>query len=66
VLLGESVNLFIEGTPFTKQTEALIQNKINQSLTKFERPKSIRYVSSFMNTDTGKINKIKTIASIST
>jgi o-succinylbenzoate---CoA ligase len=63
-LLGESVNLFFEGTPLPRQTEVLIQNKIKQSLTRFERPKSIRYITKFINTETGKINKIRTITSI--
>ncbi len=64
VLLGESVNLFFEGSPFSTQTEELIQDKLKEALGKFETPKSIQYVSEFINTDTGKINKMKTIASI--
>lgn len=62
--LGESVNLFIEGVPFSAETEKLIQDKITPLLDKFEKPKSIRYISEFITTDTGKINKIKTIASM--
>ena len=61
-LLGQSVNLFIEGHPFETETEDFIQEKINYSLSRFERPKSIRYVVQFIDTDTGKINKNKTIA----
>ncbi len=63
-LFGASVNLFIEGVPFPAQTEDRIQEKLKAALDKYERPKSIRYVSTFINTDTGKINKLKTIASI--
>jgi o-succinylbenzoate---CoA ligase len=63
-LLGQSVNLFIEGNRLGLQTEELIHEKINQSLSKFERPKSIRYVVKFINTDTGKINKNKTLSLI--
>jgi o-succinylbenzoate---CoA ligase len=63
-LLGESVNLFVEGSPFPTQTEERIQHKFREALNKFETPKSIRYVSGFINTETGKINKIKTIALI--
>lgn len=64
-LLGQSVNLFIEGIPLEIQTEDFLQEKIKHSLSRFERPKSIRYVLKFVNTDTGKVNKIKTIALIS-
>lgn len=64
VLLGESVNLFVEGSPFPTQTEEMIQHKFREALNRFETPKSIRYVSGFINTETGKINKIKTIALI--
>lgn len=61
-LLGQSVNLFIEGNSFETQIEDSIQEKINRSLSRFERPKSIRYISPFINTETGKINKNKTVA----
>jgi len=60
--LGESVNLFIEGTPLLKEVEDNIQHKMKASLHKFEIPKSFQYVSSFVITDTGKINKPKTIS----
>ncbi len=61
-LLGQSVNLFIEGTPIEKQTEDSIQEKIKHALSRYERPKSIRYLVTFVNTDTGKIDQHKTIA----
>lgn len=63
-LLGESVNLFFEGIPFQKEMEDMIQKKIKETVNRFERPKSIQYLSAFVNTDTGKINKGKTIASM--
>jgi o-succinylbenzoate---CoA ligase len=63
-LLGQSVNLFIEGNPFGEKTGELIHEKINQSLNRFERPKSIYYVLHFINTDTGKIDKNKTMTLI--
>jgi len=63
-LLGESVNLFIEGTPFDNHKEKLFQEKINQLLNRFEIPKSIQFMLQFVNTDTGKINKNKSIALI--
>ena len=63
-LLGESVNLFFEGAPLSKEMEDMIQKKIKETVNRFERPKSIQYLSAFVNTDTGKINKGKTIASM--
>jgi len=62
--LGESVNLFIEGLRFSEQMEAVIQHKLKETLTRYECPKSIQYVSGFINTDTGKVNKVKTLASL--
>ncbi len=63
-LLGETVNLFFEGAPLPKEMEEMIQKKIKETVNRFERPKSIRYLYAFVNTDTGKINKGKTIASM--
>jgi len=64
VLLGESVNLFLEGAPLQKEMQEMIEKKIKEAVNRFERPKSIQYISKFVDTDTGKINKVKTIASI--
>lgn len=63
-LLGKSVTLFIEGKEWSKETEALIQQKLKSSLTRYERPKSIRYVPQFTETETGKINQLQTVALI--
>lgn len=62
--LGESVNLVVEGLPFKTEKEDMIREKINNSLKRFERPKSIHYVLHFINTDTAKVNKNKTITLI--
>jgi len=61
-LLGKSVNLFMEGSPLPKETEEFIQQQMKSSLTRFERPKSILYIPTFKETDTGKINKLQTLA----
>jgi o-succinylbenzoate---CoA ligase len=60
-LLGQAVTLIMEGPPLSIQEEELLQEKLKELPDRFERPKSIRYVSGFINTDTGKINKLKTI-----
>lgn len=61
-VFGESVNLFFEGEPFSSQEEELIQMKLKGYLDKFERPRFIHFVKKFMETETGKINKGKTMA----
>jgi O-succinylbenzoic acid--CoA ligase len=60
--LGESVNLFIEGNPLSQHIEEIIHEKLSVWLPKFERPKSIYYLAQFLITDTGKINKPKSIS----
>jgi O-succinylbenzoic acid--CoA ligase len=60
-LLGQSVTLIMEGDVLPVHLEELLQKKIMELPDRFERPKSIHYVSEFINTDTGKINKLKTI-----
>ena len=61
-VLGQSANLFFEGEPFSPQVEELLQMKMNRSLDKFERPRFIHFIKKFVDTETGKINKGKTIA----
>jgi O-succinylbenzoic acid--CoA ligase len=61
--LGESVALIVEGNPLLNQTEAHLTQLLQLSLTKYERPKSIRYVPSFAETLTGKIDKHRTLTS---
>ncbi|CAA9247306.1 MAG: O-succinylbenzoic acid--CoA ligase [uncultured Cytophagales bacterium] len=59
--LGESVALLVEGPPLPNQTEAHLTHFLQHSLPKYERPKSIRYVPSFAETPTGKIDKRLTL-----
>jgi O-succinylbenzoic acid--CoA ligase len=59
--LGESVALIVEGNPLPNQTEIYLTKLLQLSLTKYERPKSIRYVPSFAETLTGKIDKHLTL-----
>lgn len=57
-ILGTKVVLVIEGE------ENTIDTSIFNILDKFEKPKEIYFVSKFIETDTAKINRIKTIKSI--
>ncbi len=59
--LGEMITLIIEGDKPHHNNEKIILQRLKGELGKFEVPKSIRYVSKFMQTDTGKINKSKTL-----
>lgn len=59
--LGESVALLVEGPPLPNQTEDHLTHFLQHSLPKYERPKSIRYVPSFAETPTGKIDKRLTL-----
>jgi O-succinylbenzoic acid--CoA ligase len=61
-LLGQSVSLIMEGSPLAAQIQEHLQKKLMELPDRYDRPKSIRYVSEFITTDTGKINKVKTIA----
>lgn len=58
--LGESVTLIIEGTITNKQSESLKQ-KLNESLSRYEIPKSIFTIDKFIETRSGKINRPETI-----
>ncbi len=56
-VLGEKVIIFIEGKPNKD-----ILNKIKNSLdlTKYEKPKNIYFINTFIRTETGKINRLET------
>ena len=48
-VLGQKITLYIEGEPFK------LTKKIYASLTKFEKPKDVRFIAKFPRTETGKI-----------
>ena len=56
--LGEKLILVIEGEKFD------IQETIFQSLNAFEKPKEIHFVFQFIETETGKINRNKTLIAL--
>jgi O-succinylbenzoic acid--CoA ligase len=59
--LGESVILIVEGNPLPDQTQDHLTQFLQHFLSKYERPKSIRYVPHFAETPTGKIDKRLTL-----
>jgi O-succinylbenzoic acid--CoA ligase len=58
---GHRIVLFIEGTGLTERLLSPFFTDLAASLPPFEIPKEVRTVSSFATTDTGKINRIKTL-----
>jgi len=59
--LGEAVTLIIEGEPIASELEIEIIQHLKSRLDRFEVPKTIRYVAQFLQTETGKVNKLKTL-----
>lgn len=60
--LGESITLFIEGNPLHNHIQSNLIELLQLSLTKYELPKSFRYVPLFAETPTGKIDTSRTRA----
>jgi O-succinylbenzoic acid--CoA ligase len=60
--LGQSVTLIIEGDALSPDQERQLHEKMMDLIDRYELPKTIHYVSEFATTDTGKTNKLKTIA----
>ncbi len=58
--LGQSVSLIIEGNLSEIQEQRAVE-LMKKKLSRYEVPKSIRYTPVFTQTDTGKINKLKTL-----
>ncbi len=56
--LGEKLVLFVEGIPFE------IENSVFDSLDKYEKPKEIKFIPIFEETETGKIKRKEILASI--
>ena len=61
--LGQSVTLIIDGNLEMDQQD-LLKTTLKKKLSKFEIPRSIKFALQFIRTDTGKINRAKTIAQI--
>jgi len=59
--LGEAVILFIEGEMLETKLEQTLMQRLKETVGKYEVPKLIRYASKFIQTDTGKVNKLKTL-----
>jgi O-succinylbenzoic acid--CoA ligase len=53
--LGEQVLIVIEGKP------AVFDDLLFENLAPYERPKTIRYVSKFIETESGKVRRMETL-----
>jgi O-succinylbenzoic acid--CoA ligase len=58
--LGEQVVLIIEGDPLDESIENRLRDSMNRSITHYSVPKTFLYVSQFVLTSTGKINRKET------
>jgi o-succinylbenzoate---CoA ligase len=61
--LGQAVTLIIEWNLHTDQ-QILLETKLKKELSRFEVPRSIKFVQRFVHTETGKINRARTIAMV--
>jgi len=61
---GEKVVLYMEGNNLAETTEEKLIQRLRDLLNRFEIPKEIRYIDTFNKTETGKINKPKTLERI--
>jgi o-succinylbenzoate---CoA ligase len=59
--LGQAVTLIVEGENLSSNQELSLRQQLKNNLGRYEVPRSIRYVTRFIQTDTGKINKSKTL-----
>lgn len=58
-VLGQKVILIVES-----EKEIALENSVFKDLEKFERPKEIYFTAKFVETETNKINRIKTVLKI--
>ncbi len=60
-VLGEKVCLCIEGEAYSSEQQDNLTKKINQCLTKYQRPKVIYFEKDFSRTSSGKIQRNTTV-----
>lgn len=59
--LGQKVCLLIESSPFHEETIHQLQSEMKVRLSKYEIPREVKFIERFEQTETGKINRPKTI-----
>lgn len=63
--LGQKVVLVMESQPFSPDDQEALMNDLKHELHKYELPKEIIFIDSFAETETGKLNRQKTLKEIS-
>lgn len=58
--LGQAVTLVVEGI-LSEHVLQKLTEKLTTKLTRFEQPRSIKYIENFLLTNTGKLDKLKTV-----
>jgi O-succinylbenzoic acid--CoA ligase len=59
-ILGQGIALIIEGNPFEKGIQESLVHNVREKLSRFDVPRSIHFIKKFIETDTHKINKLRT------
>lgn len=62
--LGEKLCLFIESSEYNQDKKTTLLTQLEQHLEKYERPREVYYIPSFIMTDSGKIKRKDTIKSL--
>ena len=62
--LGEKVCLVLESMPLSSSDEELLIKDLREELSKYEVPKEVHYIDAFVETETGKINRKKTLKKV--
>lgn len=62
--LGQTVTLVIEGT-LSERVQQKLNELLGNRLSRFERPRAIKFIDDFILTGSGKIDKLKTTARLS-
>lgn len=60
-ILGEECTLIMEGQPLPASVLIGIQDNIKDKIDAYQRPKSIRFIENFKFTDSGKLDRRKTL-----
>lgn len=59
--LGQRICLVIESSPMHTSDLDQLRKEMKTNLAKYEVPKEIRFIEKFVQTETGKVNRLKTI-----
>jgi len=58
--LHQKVTLLVEGSPFPKDVQVKIEMKLEEKLDRYQTPKELKFISSFLETENGKVKRLET------